>query len=87
MPSPTSGRADTKIFTNWKTRTRIIAPGDVTGDYLPDLLSVDSGGALWIYPGNGNGTFGVLSTRSAPAGTSTTPSSATATSTATAGPT
>lgn len=47
----------TKIFTNWKTRTRIIAPGDVTGDYLPDLVSVDSAGVLWIYPGKGNGTF------------------------------
>jgi secreted trypsin-like serine protease len=46
-----------KIFTGWKTRTRIVAPGDVTGDYLPDLLSVDSGGVLWIYPGKGNGTF------------------------------
>jgi hypothetical protein len=48
---------DTKIFTGWKTRTRIIAPGDVTGGYLPDILSVDSGGTLWIYPGKGNGTF------------------------------
>lgn len=49
---------DTKIFSGWKTRTRIIVPGDVTGDYLPDVLSVDSGGTLWIYPGKGNGTFG-----------------------------
>ncbi|MFJ8142604.1 trypsin-like serine protease [Streptomyces sp. NPDC096013] len=47
----------TKIFANWKTRTRIVAPGDVTGDYLPDLISVDSSGVLWIYPGKGNGTF------------------------------
>ena len=47
-----------QIFTNWKTRTRIITPGDVTGDYLPDMLSVDSAGALWVYPGKGNGTFG-----------------------------
>ncbi|MEU5532330.1 trypsin-like serine protease [Streptomyces sp. NPDC020362] len=55
----TSGSwTDTKIFSGWKTRTRIIAPGDVTGDYLPDILSVDSAGALWIYPGKGNGTFG-----------------------------
>ncbi|MDX3457147.1 trypsin-like serine protease [Streptomyces sp. ME02-8801-2C] len=46
------------IFANWKTRTRIITPGDVTGDYKPDILSVDSGGALWVYPGNGDGTFG-----------------------------
>ncbi len=45
------------IFSDWKTRTRIVAPGDVTGDYLPDLLSVDSGGTLWIYPGKGNGSF------------------------------
>uniref|UniRef100_UPI0031DAA3F3 trypsin-like serine protease n=1 Tax=Streptomyces hawaiiensis TaxID=67305 RepID=UPI0031DAA3F3 len=49
---------DTRIATAWKTRTRIIAPGDVTGDYVPDLLSVDSSGTLWIYPGKGNGTFG-----------------------------
>ncbi|MGW0629830.1 trypsin-like serine protease [Streptomyces sp. NPDC002758] len=49
--------SQTKIFTDWRTRSRIVAPGDVTGDYLPDLLSVDSSGTLWIYPGNGNGTF------------------------------
>ncbi|WP_107102804.1 trypsin-like serine protease [Streptomyces torulosus] len=48
----------TQIFDNWATRTRIVTPGDVTGDALPDLLSVDSAGALWIYPGKGNGTFG-----------------------------
>ncbi|MFE1246823.1 trypsin-like serine protease [Streptomyces sp. NPDC058735] len=46
-----------QIADNWKTRTRIVAPGDVTGDYRPDLLSVDSAGVLWIYPGQGNGTF------------------------------
>lgn len=55
---PSTGKwADTKIFSNWKTRTAVVAPGDVTGDALPDLLSVDSGGVLWIYPGKGNGTF------------------------------
>ncbi|MFD5482666.1 trypsin-like serine protease [Streptomyces hawaiiensis] len=53
-----SGTWSTKqIADNWKTRTRIITPGDVTGDYLPDLLSVDSAGVMWIYPGKGNGTF------------------------------
>ncbi|MER6344018.1 trypsin-like serine protease [Streptomyces sp. NPDC001595] len=46
-----------RLADNWKTRTRILTPGDVTGDYLPDLLSVDSAGVLWIYPGKGNGTF------------------------------
>ncbi|MDN3024862.1 trypsin-like serine protease [Streptomyces sp. S.PB5] len=46
-----------KIFDNWKTRTRIIAPGDLTGDYKPDLVSVDSAGKAWLYPSNGDGTF------------------------------
>ncbi|MGW2638619.1 trypsin-like serine protease [Streptomyces sp. NPDC001348] len=49
--------ATKQIFDNWKTRTRIIAPGDLTGDYLPDLLSVDSAGTLWLYPGKGDGSF------------------------------
>ncbi|MGW7613434.1 trypsin-like serine protease [Streptomyces sp. NPDC054766] len=46
-----------KIFSDWKTRTRIVAPGDLTGDGLPDILSVDSAGKMWEYPGAGNGTF------------------------------
>ncbi|WP_225835107.1 trypsin-like serine protease [Streptomyces sp. NK08204] len=50
--------ASTKIFGGWGTRKRIIVPGDLTGDYKPDLLSVDSGGTMWLYPGNANGTFG-----------------------------
>ncbi|MDT9699307.1 trypsin-like serine protease [Streptomyces sp. P17] len=55
---PASGSwATTKVADNWKTRTRIVTPGDVTGDYLPDLLSVDSAGKLWLYPGKGDGTF------------------------------
>ncbi|MFJ3797355.1 trypsin-like serine protease [Streptomyces sp. NPDC090088] len=48
----------TKLFTNWKTRKAIVIPGDLTGDYLPDVLSEDSSGVLWLYPGKGNGTFG-----------------------------
>ncbi|MFJ3336562.1 trypsin-like serine protease [Streptomyces sp. NPDC086766] len=46
-----------QIFSDWSTRKFTVAPGDVTGDYLPDLLSVDSAGYLWIYPGKGNGSF------------------------------
>ncbi|MGW7522851.1 trypsin-like serine protease [Streptomyces sp. NPDC054783] len=46
-----------EIFSNWSTRKFTVAPGDVTGDYLPDLLSVDSSGNLWIYPGKGDGSF------------------------------
>ncbi|RPE40684.1 secreted trypsin-like serine protease [Streptomyces sp. Ag109_O5-1] len=48
----------TKIFSGWRTRKAIVIPGDLTGDYLPDVLSEDSGGVLWLYPGKGNGTFG-----------------------------
>ncbi|WP_294011052.1 trypsin-like serine protease [Streptomyces sp.] len=47
----------TKLFTNWKTRKAVVVPGDLTGDYLPDVLSEDSSGVLWLYPGKGNGTF------------------------------
>lgn len=49
---------NTKIASDWSTRKRIITPGDVTGDQLPDLLSVTSGGTLYVYPGRGNGTYG-----------------------------
>jgi hypothetical protein len=45
------------IGDNWKTRLHIVAPGDMTGDYLADLLAVDSAGALWLYAGKGNGSF------------------------------
>ncbi|MFF4896687.1 trypsin-like serine protease [Streptomyces sp. NPDC001068] len=55
----TSGSWSTKkLFTNWKTRKATVIPGDLTGDYLPDVLSEDSSGVLWLYPGKGNGTFG-----------------------------
>ncbi|GHB42456.1 hypothetical protein GCM10010377_36670 [Streptomyces viridiviolaceus] len=55
---PSSGSWSYKtLFTGWGSRKQILAPGDVTGDALPDLLSVDSGGVLWIYPGRGNGSF------------------------------
>ncbi|MDH6548685.1 secreted trypsin-like serine protease [Streptomyces sp. SAI-041] len=59
VPSSTGGAwaAPKKVFTDWRTRTRIVTPGDVTGDYKADLLSVDSGGVLWIYPGRGDGSF------------------------------
>lgn len=55
---PATGKWSTdRIFSGWGTRLRIIAPGDLTGDGLPDMLSVDSSGTMWEYPGKGNGTF------------------------------
>ncbi|MFD9395452.1 trypsin-like serine protease [Streptomyces sp. NPDC060000] len=57
-PVASGGTWATKLIgDNWKTRTQIVAPGDVTGDYLADLIAVDSAGALWVYPGKGDGTF------------------------------
>ncbi|NBM14847.1 trypsin-like serine protease [Streptomyces sp. GC420] len=49
---------DTKIASDWGTRKFNAVPGDVTGDRFPDLVSVTSGGTLYVYPGKGNGTFG-----------------------------
>ncbi|CAM5714385.1 MULTISPECIES: trypsin-like serine protease [Streptomyces] len=49
--------ATKRLSTGWKTVRQIVTPGDVTGDYLPDLVIVDSAGVLWTYPGKGNGTF------------------------------
>ncbi len=49
--------ATKQLGTGWKYVRQIVTPGDVTGDYLPDLLMVDSAGVLWTYPGKGNGSF------------------------------
>jgi secreted trypsin-like serine protease len=57
LSAPGTWATPKKVFTDWRTRTRIVTPGDVTGDYKPDLLSVDSAGVLWIYPGKGDGSF------------------------------
>ncbi|MCD0482944.1 trypsin-like serine protease [Streptacidiphilus sp. ASG 303] len=47
-----------RLATGWGTVRQIVTPGDLTGDYLPDLLTVDSAGKVWVYPGKGNGSFG-----------------------------
>jgi hypothetical protein len=53
-----SSMVNTKLTSGWSTVKQIIAPGDVTGDALPDLMTVTSKGYLYVYPGKGNGTFG-----------------------------
>ncbi|SDM88432.1 trypsin-like serine protease, partial [Streptomyces wuyuanensis] len=45
------------VAKGWSKHKHIVAPGDVTGDELPDLLAVDSTGTLRVYPGRGNGGF------------------------------
>ncbi|MEJ8637457.1 trypsin-like serine protease [Streptomyces sp. NPDC006475] len=53
-----SGTEDPKLLsTGWAKNKQILIPGDVTGDELPDLLTVNSTGYLVLYPGKGNGGF------------------------------
>ncbi|MFF7717095.1 trypsin-like serine protease [Streptomyces sp. NPDC007988] len=45
------------VAKGWSKHKQIVAPGDVTGDELPDMLAVDSTGTMRVYPGKGNGGF------------------------------
>jgi hypothetical protein len=49
--------ARTQIGSGWNTMARVFSPGDFTGDRKADLLGVTSGGALYLYRGNGTGGF------------------------------
>ena len=53
---------DTK--TGWASYNQIIGGGDWDGNGKTDLLARDFSGALWFYPGNGQGAFGSRSARS-----------------------
>jgi hypothetical protein len=37
--------------------TLLAAPGDLTGDGIPDLVAVDKAGRLWLYAGTGHNRF------------------------------
>ncbi|QNE74906.1 trypsin-like serine protease [Streptomyces finlayi] len=50
-----------RIATGWSSRKQILSPGDLTGDGHPDVLSTDSAGDFWLYPGKGNGSFAARS--------------------------
>ncbi|MCX5382582.1 FG-GAP-like repeat-containing protein [Streptomyces sp. NBC_00083] len=46
-----------QIGTGWNS-LRDLTALDVTKDNKPDLLGIDNNGALWAYPGNGDGALG-----------------------------
>ncbi len=57
--------------TPWKPRvqartgwnfTSYVANGDVTGDGVADVITRDSGGTLWLYPGTGKATTALFGT-------------------------
>ncbi|MGA5422577.1 trypsin-like serine protease [Streptomyces lavendulocolor] len=56
--APSLNKWESKLVaTGWGKHKAILTPGDVTGDELPDLVTVDSVGTMRVYPGRGNGGF------------------------------
>lgn len=52
-------KARAKLFTNWGgSYDVIVGVGDITDDGRADLISRDTGGAVWRNSGDGKGSFG-----------------------------
>ncbi|MFF0091680.1 FG-GAP-like repeat-containing protein [Streptomyces canus] len=52
-------KARAKLFTNWGgSYNVIVGVGDITDDGRTDLISRDTGGAVWRNSGDGKGSFG-----------------------------
>ncbi|EDY47064.1 transmembrane protease [Streptomyces clavuligerus] len=52
------GGATTTIVKDWRDQRQILAPGDLSGDEIPDLMTVTSKGSAYLHAGTGKGTFG-----------------------------
>ncbi|MDN3240752.1 FG-GAP repeat domain-containing protein [Glycomyces tritici] len=61
-PGTGSGALDTAgritVGTGWNAMGAITGGHDYNADGKTDVIAVASDGALWLYPGTGNGTFG-----------------------------
>jgi hypothetical protein len=50
--------APTQVGWGWHMHDALMAPGDVTGDGIPDLWARDAAeGRLWLYPGSAGGVL------------------------------
>ncbi|MDT9686488.1 VCBS repeat-containing protein [Streptomyces sp. TRM76323] len=56
-------KARVKVGTGWNAYTKLVAPGDITGDGRADLLAVTSGGILYRYVAAHTGTANPFTTR------------------------
>ncbi|BCW52479.1 VCBS repeat-containing protein [Arthrobacter sp. StoSoilB13] len=45
----------TQVGSGWNIMASIFSGRDFNADGKPDVLAVDTGGAMWLYPGNGAG--------------------------------
>jgi hypothetical protein len=43
---------------DWSSVRQLVAPGDMNGDGTPDLVTEETGGLLWFFPGNTIGQLG-----------------------------
>ncbi|MFE4469969.1 GH25 family lysozyme [Leifsonia sp. NPDC056824] len=50
---PAFGAAQT-VGSGWGMFNRVVGAGDLSGDGIPDIVSTDTSGNLWLYQGNGN---------------------------------
>lgn len=53
-----SGSTRIRAATGWQTYNRVLAPGDLTGDGVSDLITRDNAGVLWRHVGRvGNNSY------------------------------
>lgn len=45
----------TRLWAGWTDKSDLVVTGDLTGDELPDMIARDREGALYVYPGGGEG--------------------------------
>ncbi|MBC3842924.1 trypsin-like serine protease [Streptacidiphilus sp. 4-A2] len=52
------GKDKVWLGNGWNSYRTILAPGDLTGDGIGDVIAVDYSGVMWLYPGTAKGGLG-----------------------------